>query len=90
MENFYSRRLLNRAEVAKFLGRSESWFRAKYKELHSQGFPEPVSGCGNKWDPKAISHWLDQQLNHLIGHNDNYLPSINSWEDELIERVKML
>jgi predicted DNA-binding transcriptional regulator AlpA len=55
-------RLLTMQEVAERLAHGYDWFRRQRARLErDEGFPAPVRGCGNRWDPRAIEQWLDRQ-----------------------------
>lgn len=57
------RALLDVAGVAVRLGHSPEWFHRRKRELIADhGFPPPVAGCGNRWDPLSIDAWLDRQM----------------------------
>lgn len=66
----YTRRLLSTEETATKIGRSLTTFNRKYKELRSDGFPEPVFGGGRGasklWDERAIDLWLDAKMPHAL------------------------
>lgn len=38
------------------------WFRHKDALMTKHGFPAPVAGCGDRWDPAAILSWQDRNL----------------------------
>lgn len=62
MSNHTGVRLLTMREVAERLAHGYDWFRRQRKTLErDEGFPKPVSGCGNRWDPRAIDRWLAAQ-----------------------------
>ncbi len=57
------RALLDTVGLARRLGRTPEWFyRHKDELMDVHGFPPPVTGLGNRWDPVAIDRWLDRQL----------------------------
>lgn len=60
------RTLLTAAEVAARLrpgsaGALDWFYRRKKGLIADHGFPPPVPGCGNRWDPAALDRWLDAQ-----------------------------
>jgi predicted DNA-binding transcriptional regulator AlpA len=49
-------------EVARELGHGPEWFhRNKKRLIERHGFPPPLAGCGNVWDPEAIEAWKRAQ-----------------------------
>lgn len=52
-------RLANAREVAAYLRRSPSWFRAQRTRLERFGFPQRVPGT-RLWDRAAIDEWLEK------------------------------
>lgn len=58
-----TRDLLMQRAVAERLNMTYDQFsRRKAGLIAGHGFPPPVAGCGNRWDPEAIDAWLDRQL----------------------------
>jgi predicted DNA-binding transcriptional regulator AlpA len=55
---FDQRRVLNRAEVAAYLGKSVSWLTYHGEELLEAGFPQPLPIVGG-YDKQAVDNWLD-------------------------------
>jgi len=57
------RALLDAVGVARRLGHNPEWLhRNKAALIAAHGFPPPVPGCGNRWDPLSIDAWLDRQM----------------------------
>ena len=55
-----SRRGMNDAETAAYIGRSPTWFTEHLPELEAAGFPRKLPLIGNR-DRAAIDRWLDAQ-----------------------------
>lgn len=50
------------AQVATRFGKSAGWLRKHVRRLESEhGFPRPIAGFGNIYDPRAIEAWLARQ-----------------------------
>lgn len=49
--------LLTRAQLLVVINRKTDWFSRHRKRLEAQGFPKPVPGLGNRWDPVALEQW---------------------------------
>lgn len=68
MSLIMSRTLLTTAQVAARLGHpgaaGVAWFYRHRRALRADRFPEPVTGCGYRWDPAAIDAWLDGDQPH--------------------------
>lgn len=57
------RDLLTYPEVAAALKVTREWFYRNHRRLVRQhGFPAPMPGMGNRWDPRAIELWQDGDL----------------------------
>jgi hypothetical protein len=55
-----SRRGMNDAETAAYIGRSPTWFTEHLPELEAAGFPRKLPLIGNR-DRAAVDRWLDAQ-----------------------------
>ncbi len=65
------RKLLNMRDTADRLNRTYEWFSRNRKKLQDDyGFPAPVPGMGNLYDPRAIDRWLDGFIHVLPGAPD--------------------
>jgi len=53
-------RLLTASALARYLGRSPSWFYSHEAELRKKGFPDRIRSM-NAWDKSAVDAWLDRQ-----------------------------
>lgn len=85
------RNLLTMPQTAARLGRSYAWFTKNRADLFAEGFPEPVPGCGNMWDPRAIDLWLDTFIH--ITPPDPTGPAggnVHDIDHELAERARDL
>lgn len=55
-------RLITATGVAELLGITRRQFMARRRRLEAEhGFPPPVAGLPDRWDPVAIEGWLAQQ-----------------------------
>lgn len=54
--------LLDLDALARRLRVSKDWWFRHRRALEGLGFPAPVKGIPNHWDPVAIRAWLDSQL----------------------------
>lgn len=52
---------ISAAEAAERLGITLSVFQRRRRRLRQAGFPEPVPGLFNRYDPLAIEAWLARQ-----------------------------
>jgi len=53
-------RFVDRAGVAEWFGKSESWFDSKRQELEAAGFPRRDDIVG-AWDVQAMDAWADRR-----------------------------
>ncbi|HSV29618.1 MAG TPA: hypothetical protein VLL76_08660 [Candidatus Omnitrophota bacterium] len=65
----HDRQLIDRAAVARMLGMTVEKFYKRYADLHAHKtnpFPGPVLGSmsGSRWDPLAITRWIDAGGEH--------------------------
>jgi len=77
------RQLLTAPQVAGLLGYRPGWFTRHRSRLEAEhGFPQPVDGCGMRWDPAAIEDWLDAR------RHATRLVVADAAEQLLIERAR--
>jgi predicted DNA-binding transcriptional regulator AlpA len=57
------RKLLTVRELADRIDRTAGYIYRNWRRLVAEeGFPPPVRGLGNRWDPVAVDAWLDAQI----------------------------
>lgn len=66
-------RLIGPHQVAAMLGerkpgkpRDVCWFFRHRRQLEARGFPKPVPGIKNGYDPRAVEAWLTAQMDPAL------------------------
>ncbi|WP_206934188.1 hypothetical protein [Roseococcus thiosulfatophilus] len=77
-------RLLTSHQVAELLGLRPRQFGARRAGLEAAGFPGPVAGLPDRWDPLAIEAWLAAQRGETAAQA---APSV---EDVLVARARAM
>jgi hypothetical protein len=84
---FDQRRVLSRAEVTLYLGKSVTWLSYHGDELLQSGFPQPLPIVGG-YDKQAIDGWIDGlgQAGDRFDFDAAWTKAANGYEPRLVCR----